>query len=320
MLVHHLSSNMVVAVTVARVAVVMAVSGASCSLLLLHLRNRFWPIAGWWHRTGAEEPGSVLDHATARYRAGERRGVIFRDLVVESLRGFDQDEATALDIGCGHGFDDDVALQRSIANQVHQFVGIEPDTDIPAPAYFTEMHRAPLEESDLTPGSVHVAYATFVLEHLKDPEAFLRKIHECLVPGGVFWAFTVDARHPFTFASKLMERMRLKGFYLNTLRGRRGVERYENYPTVYRINSPRQVARYSGGFASTECASLLRPGQMDYYLPRFARWPAHALERVAGFLHMPGAILVIRLGKSNERSAPESVSGIEPATVATAAN
>jgi SAM-dependent methyltransferase len=306
---------MVVAVTVARVAVVMAVGGASCSLLLLHLRYRLWPWTGRWHRGGATKAESVLDHATARYRAGERRGVIFRDLVVESLRGFDQDEVTALDIGCGHGFDDDVALQRSIANRVHQFVGIEPDTDIPPPPYFTEMHRSSLEEAaELTPGSVHVAYATFVLEHLNDPEAFLRKIHECLVPGGVFWAFTVDARHPFTVASKLMERLGLKGFYLNTLRGRRGVERYENYPTVYRINSPRQVRRFSGRFFSTECASLLRPGQMDYYLPRFARGPAHLLERVAGFLHMPGAILVIRLNKADAQA--ESVVEIEPETVA----
>jgi len=306
---------MVVAVTVARVAVVMAVGGASCSLLLLHLRYRFWPLAGWWHG-GAKEAESELDRATARYRAGERRGVIFRDLVVESLRGFDQDEVTALDIGCGHGFDDDVALQRSIANRVHQFVGIEPDTDIPPPPYFTEMHRAPLEASEVTPGSVHVAYATFVLEHLNDPEAFLRKIHECLVPGGVFWAFTVDARHPFTFASKLMERLGLKGVYLNTLRGRRGVERYENYPTVYRINSPRQVRRFSGRFARTECASLLRPGQMDYYLPRFARGPAHLLERVAGFLHMPGAILVVRLSKADGQRETASAAASEPETVA----
>ena len=315
MVVHHLSSNMVVAVTVARVAVVMAVGGASCSLLLLHLRYGFW-LAALWHRGGAKEAESVLDRATARYRAGERRGVIFRDLVVDSLRGFDRDEVTALDIGCGHGFDDDVELQRSIANRGHQFVGIEPDTDIPPPAYFTEMHRTSLEESGVAPESVHVAYATFVLEHLHDPEAFLRKIHECLVPGGVFWAFTVDARHPFTFVSKLMERLGLKGFYLNTLRGRRGVERYENYPTVYRINSPRQVRRFSARFASADCVSLLRPGQMDYYLPRFARWPAHALERVAGFLHMPGAILVIHMSKSAAPQETEPVGAAEPETVA----
>jgi hypothetical protein len=148
--------------------------------------------------------------------------VIFRDLVVESLDEFDEAELTALDIGCGHGFDGDVELQRSTADRVHAFVGIEPDTDIPPPEYFTRMHRGSLEESDLEPKSVHVAYATFVLEHLKDPEASLRKIHESLAPGDVFWAFTVDARHPFTFVSKTMERLGLKGIYLNVLRGRRG--------------------------------------------------------------------------------------------------
>jgi hypothetical protein len=49
---------------------------------------------------------------------------------------------------------------------------------------------------------------------------------------------------------------------------------------------------------------------MDYYLPRFARWPVHALERFAGFLHLPGAILVIRLSKSDaEGPAPKVPAG-----------
>jgi 2-polyprenyl-3-methyl-5-hydroxy-6-metoxy-1,4-benzoquinol methylase len=117
----------------------------------------------------------------------------------------------ALDIGCGHGFDGDGDLQRSLAEQANRFIGIEPDTQIQPPAYFTEVHPCTFEDAPLAPDSVHAAYSAFVLEHVEQPALFWRKLHGCLAPGGVFWGFTVDARHPFSAVSLAAGKLKAQG-------------------------------------------------------------------------------------------------------------
>ncbi len=61
-----------------------------------------------------------------RYRRGEWRDRILHDLILEDARQRG-DGLTFLDIGCGHGFDGDVPLQRSLARAAGRYVGIEPD-------------------------------------------------------------------------------------------------------------------------------------------------------------------------------------------------
>ena len=68
-----------------------------------------------------------------------------------------------------------------------------------------------------------------VLEHLADPRTFFEKVHTVLRPQGVFWGFTVDARHPFVTASVVSEKLHVKDLYLNIMFGKRGEGRYENY-------------------------------------------------------------------------------------------
>ena len=72
-----------------------------------------------------------------------------------------------LDIGCGHGFDGDADLQKSIAEESGWFVGVEPDAEIEIPTSFSESHRTILEDAPLEKHSIDVAYSVFVLEHVK---------------------------------------------------------------------------------------------------------------------------------------------------------
>src|SRR5215467_5012981 len=92
-----------------------------------------------------------------RYRAGEWRDRIFRDMILADARRL-RPKPTILDIGCGAGFDGSVPLQRSIAEQAGCYVGVEPDPEILLGDYFTETHRCCFEKAPLAVGSVDVAY------------------------------------------------------------------------------------------------------------------------------------------------------------------
>jgi SAM-dependent methyltransferase len=238
-----------------------------------------------------------LDAAAQRYRGGARRNRVFCDLIASALATWTGERPTALDIGCGSGIDGDLELQSSIAQRAGRMIGVEPDAAIETAPCFSEVHRSIFEEAPIERESVHVAYSAFVLEHVRDPQRFWDRLYECLVPRGVFWGITVDARHYFTIASQLLECLRVKDWYLTRLRGERGVDRYENYPTYYRTNSPRRIRRQARRFRALSFATLHRAGQLDYYVPRPLRGLSRAVETVWSALGGPGSVLLIRAEK-----------------------
>ncbi len=231
-----------------------------------------------------------------RYRRGEWRDRIFRDMLLGDLRDRPR-PVTLLDIGCGRGFDSDMPLQEEIADRVDRFIGVEPDPAIVLGSHFSDTYRCLFEEAPLAPGSVDVAYAIMVLEHLSQPERFWNKVWEVLKDGGVFWGLTVDGRHWFTRASLWAESLRIKDLYLEWFLGRRGLERYENYPAHYRSNSPQQIVRYARRFRSCELINFARIGQLNAYFPRPFHWLTNLLDRCAYWCGKPGTLLAVRAMK-----------------------
>ena len=232
-----------------------------------------------------------------RYRAGEWRDRIFRDMILADVRRM-KPKPTILDIGCGDGFDGDVPLQRSIAEAAGSYIGIEPDPEIPLGDYFTETHRCFLEQAPLAAGSVDLAYAVMVLEHLPRPQVFWDKLHRILADGGVFWGLTVDARHLFARLSLWAGRLRTKNLYLNRVLGETpGEGRYRNYPTYYRSNTPQQIGRLARGFLRCECVNFSRTGQWSGYLPKAFRPMADWMDRRAIRKGRPGTLLIVRAQK-----------------------
>ncbi len=231
-----------------------------------------------------------------RFRRGEWRDRIFHDMVLEDARARPWPR-TVLDIGCGRGFDGNLEFQESVAADADRYVGVEPDTSVEPAGCFTETYRCLFEDAPLAPGSVDVAFAIMVLEHLAEPQRFWDKLYEVLADGGVFWALTVDARHWFARATLLAQRLRVKDLYLNTFIGQRGVERYENYPVHYRCNTPEAVRGFARDFRSCEFVSFSRVGQCNYYYPRLFHGLADRLDRRAIRLGKPGVLLAIRAVK-----------------------
>jgi SAM-dependent methyltransferase len=228
------------------------------------------------------------------YRQGRWRALILSELILDDMRRIGS-SPTVLDIGCGKGFDDSPELQSRIAASAGRYIGVEPDSTIECPPWLTTVYRSTLEEAPIEPGSIQVAFAIMVLEHVTQPGPFFDKLHSVLAPNGVFWGLTVDARHWFRYASTLLERLHIKNWYLDRVAGTVSEGRYVNYPTAYRANSPWQIERLARGFSSAEFASLQKVGQLDSYLPRPLRSPAALVDRFLTGLHLPGAILVCRL-------------------------
>ncbi|MBW1948507.1 MAG: class I SAM-dependent methyltransferase [Deltaproteobacteria bacterium] len=91
--------------------------------------------------------------------------------------------ARVLDVGCGYGF-----FAGEMKARGWDVVGVEPSPEgreHTARRYGIPVHKKPLEELDLEPGSFQVVTLFYVIEHVTDPLGLLRKVRDILVPGGV---------------------------------------------------------------------------------------------------------------------------------------
>ncbi len=238
------------------------------------------------------ELGSVIN----RYLEGTCRDRILFDLILADVDQFES-PVTMLDIGCGRGFDSDERLQKELVHSVTNYIGVEPDESVKTLPYLKDVRRCFFEEVNLAPNSVHLAFAIMVLEHLEHPQPFWDKLYEILVPGGVFWAMTVDSRHWFCRASLWSERLRVKNMYLDWLMGERGTQRYENYPVYYRCNTPEAVQSFATSFSSVECLNLKRVGQCDPIFPKAIQPLSRLIERCSLQRNKPGTLFLIRVKK-----------------------
>ncbi len=230
------------------------------------------------------------------YRKGQWRAPVFHDMILDEARRR-PGRLAFLDIGCGSGFDNNVELQQSLASEAGRYVGVEPDPRISLGPHFDEVHRCAFEEAPLEPGSVDIAFANFVLEHVPTPERFWKKLYDVLAEDGVFWGFTVDGRNFFAVASQTTEFLGVKRAYFRWLHRDSSLRNFEHYPTHYRANTPRQISRYTRSFSRVEFTSLHRVGQLDYCVPRLLRPLAHVCDRIIIAGGLPGSVLLVRLQK-----------------------
>lgn len=248
--------------------------------------------------SATETDGVSWSSYRQRFESGEWRATVFRDMILDDLSQMSiEGPVRMLDIGCGKGFDDSRTLQQSLAERADSYIGVEPDPDICLGNYFSEVHRRPFEEAELERGSVQLAHCVMVLEHISNPVRFWQKLEYVLATDGVFWGFTVDSRHYFAFLSSWAERLGLKNWYLTKLLGQKGGQRYTNYPTYYRANSPRRIQPLVENFREFHFESFGRVAQCAFYLPRSARLPFRWLNILTLKLGLPGSVAAVRLLK-----------------------
>lgn len=220
----------------------------------------------------------------SRLRRQEWRTPVFFEIVSNEIRARARSGAgrpTVLDIGCGLGFDDELRYQAELSTQAGRFIGIEPDPTIDPPRVFSEVHRTTLESASITHGSIDVAYAVMVMEHVSDPAAFWSCLHDLLAPGGVFVAFSVNGAHWFAPVARFLSITKIKARYLDLLHGKQGAERYADYPVYYRTNTRRQIERLTVKFRSVRIETFGAPGNVAAYAPRALQPIVRSFDKLA---------------------------------------
>lgn len=184
--------------------------------------------------------------------------------LVEADRGF---RGRMLDVGCGGWIPSCLATAVARADQLD---GVDPGPAVLTHPGLTRRWQGEFESSAVPAGAYDAAYAYNVVEHVRDPEGFLHKLAEVLKPGGVFWAVTPNARHPFCLTVRVVERLGLKRAFGAHHPG------INDYPAYYRLNTEGSVRRMAAaaGFTAAAFHYFHVPGWENGYCPRGTRWIA----------------------------------------------
>jgi SAM-dependent methyltransferase len=104
-----------------------------------------------------------------------------------------------------------------------------------------------------------VIIADYVLEHITDPQAFVREVDRLLKPGGIFCARTPHAYHYAAVASRLIGNAH-QSSVLSGAQPERAAK--DVFPTVYRLNTLRAIHR---AFRGWESQSFIFSGDPGYF-------------------------------------------------------
>jgi len=244
-----------------------------------------WNPSGQWKEYGNQYKSRAL------YRTP-----LFTRIILDAMSCF-RPQPTVLDIGCGRGIDGVQTHQVQISQHAGQMWGCEPDTEIRCNDCFHKVFPGLLENVPIPAKSVQVAYTSFVLEHIPDPTTFFSKIYEILAPRGIFLGITDYRWSFFTSASQLFEWTKLKNVYLNFIRGNRGSQRYENYPTFYRANSKSAIDKATPKFHKSVFSHWHRFGELDHYLPNILHLFGWGVDGLSIYGLLPRQIFIVGLQK-----------------------
>jgi ubiquinone/menaquinone biosynthesis C-methylase UbiE len=170
-----------------------------------------------------------------------------------------------LDLGAGRGswfFDDNCSYRRNIRNikdKVKYLVGVDIDK-----AIFENQttHKNIIMKSDKIPlddNSMNIVIADWVLEHVQNPDDFVKEIYRVLKPGGFFCARTP---HKYKYISILASLIKNKHHskVLRFIQPER--KEIDTFPTAYKINTLKIIRKYFFNFKNF---SYLYTSQPSYY-------------------------------------------------------
>jgi len=190
---------------------------------------------------------------------------LFVRLLVDEMNAMDH-PITVVDIGCGCGIGGSLEHLRTVPEAADELWGVEPDDSVREPhGIFDTLRRATIETAALPAGVFDLAYSFMVMEHVAEPEAFLRSVRASLRPGGTYMFVTINGRRYFARAALAAHALRIDETLLRILRKHEDVEKY-HYPVRYRCNMPRVVDRFAArtGFEPPEYVFLEEDGPIDY--------------------------------------------------------
>jgi ubiquinone/menaquinone biosynthesis C-methylase UbiE len=168
-----------------------------------------------------------------------------------------------LDVGAGTGQLSSYAFK----GEVKQMVGVDLDprvTDNPLldQGVVADVYQLPFESNRFD-----LAFAIYVLEHIREPDRLVREISRVLRPGGMFFALTPNRHHYVSLIAALTP-TRFHRWY-NRKRGR---AEEDTFPTYYRMNSRRTLRRQFGqvSFHAVHLSTIeVQPNYLTFCTPAF---------------------------------------------------
>jgi len=209
------------------------------------------------------------------------------DALVDWIGSVAPAKATVLDIGAGDGDMDYPIRIRPYASRI---VGVDPSPGIHDNHLVDERHESTLEEiADQFVATFDVAVAAYVVEHVAEPEGFLRAVATVLKPGGSCFLLTPHAGHYFGAIALATERIGVEEWLLHRIRSHDLLHDH-HFPLAYRLNTRKKLMRHaaSAGFVSVEVRMIEDPGIFQGYFPAALHGLPRAYSRLVHRLGRPG--------------------------------
>jgi SAM-dependent methyltransferase len=190
-----------------------------------------------------------------RYRQERPEWQPATEFFAELVRSRLTPESRVLDLGCGRG-----GLVEQLEHPLEQVVGVDPDVTSLREHRLVE--QMPLTaglsgELPFADGCFDIVFASWVLEHVIDPEKVLAAVGRILRPGGVFVFITPNKRHPLIGLNRLVNRFsNLQAQLVQRFYGR---ETADTFPAYYRLNTSARVRQLADELGMTLVVSKLIP-------------------------------------------------------------
>jgi len=210
---------------------------------------------------------------------------LFRERILEALNP----QSAVLDLGAGAG----IVEQMNFRGAARRVCGIDLDPRVTSNPMLDEGKLGNAEAIPYPDATFDVVFADNVLEHLENPLKVFTEVHRVLSPGGVFLLKTPNVWHYMP----TIARMTPHSFHrlVNRMRGRADAD---TFPTRYRANSRRAVARLASASGLTVESLATHEGRPEYLRMTAPTYVVGALyEKLVNTTDLLAPFRILLIGK-----------------------
>ena len=157
---------------------------------------------------------------------------LFRERLLGRIRPSDR----LLDLGAGAG----IVPMMNLRGRVAHVAGVDPDPRVADNPYLDEAAVGSAESIPFPDAHFDGVFSDNVFEHLAEPEAVLQEVARVLRPGGWLLAKTPNRRHYVALLARLTPHR-----FHQFVNARRGRAAGDTFPTLYRLNTRRDLERHA---------------------------------------------------------------------------
>jgi len=200
------------------------------------------------------------------------RDVDYQTFFGQLLPSYLVEGGSVLDVGAGTHLH---APLREVRLRAGWMCGVDPSQEVMSNPDLDEKYQCTLEQWERGGRTFDLAFAYNVVEHVADPTAFVGAVVNVLHAGGWFWFLTPNARHPFCVLSRVFGHQAFKRLVRRAYYDPGLGYTVNEYPSYYRMNSPKAVAALAGRVVPAAFDTLrvyYMEAGFDPYFPTALRW------------------------------------------------